>query len=176
MILVFLICEKDIAFHLFKSFNISHCNVLYFWGGILEFFLMYIINQFKLFADTINSINSFFISFLVVYGWYIALQLILYTDLLPVTVLNWLLGLLLFCRIPQDFFYQSHLVICEQCLFFKKIIYFWLNWVLVATCGFSVVAKGGGYSLFHAFLDKLHLVKAIIIFLYIAGFPMPIFC
>ena len=35
-------------------------------------------------------------------------------------------------------------------ILFKKInlfIYFWLRWVFVATCGLSLVAVSGGYSL-----------------------------
>ena len=31
--------------------------------------------------------------------------------------------------------------------FLKIFIYFWLHWVLVATCRLSLVAESGGYSL-----------------------------
>ena len=31
--------------------------------------------------------------------------------------------------------------------FLKRFIYFWLHWVLVATCRLSLVAESGGYSL-----------------------------
>ena len=41
------------------------------------------------------------------------------------------------------FFFLSRFIIFKNYLF---ILFFWLHWVFVATCGFSLVSASGGYS------------------------------